>query len=383
MKLLTTLPKLATISLSGIALMMGTVACSKTQYQNQTYTATAVAAQYTKPKIDILIAQDNSSSMLVPKASLQSQLAGFIAGLNGNWDYHFTVVPLQGTMSINSKWVIAEDCSTMASYNQQYCIPASNAAAFNANPTGNAGWINTLNAATAATDLGFQNMAANLSDSTMTSSGFLRPDAALAVIVLSNGDDVTGINFPSDYTYLNGQNGQQIPNLNSANAVSSFNSFENFMKNLKGSSSLVKFYSVVAQTYHIASQDCNGQYAWPGTRYTNLSAALNSATYDICSGGLSNVLSNISTQLQSLIQAYKFNYAILNGNPIVSSIKVTKNGVTVPQDNTNGWSYVGYTTEYLSYFPANTNQATGYMIKFNGTSVYSGSDVIAINFEKQ
>lgn len=381
MKLPIILSKLAILSAVS-ALLLAMTACSKSSFSKQDYTAQALANQYTHPQIDILVVQDNSSAMQIPFETVQAQLDGFIGALS-SWDYHFAVVPLQNYEPLTGKAIIASDCTTIQA--NAICVPSSSASTFDSYQN-DIGWIKNINYAAGNASLGFQYMQENLSDPSMSNTGFLRPGAALAIILLSNSDDITGFVYPADYYYLNGQNGYMLPNDSSADAINSFNAFENFLTGLKGGAGLMKFYSVVAQEYYIASQGCDGQYAWKGNRYMAMSNALNSGSYDVCNNGLSSVLSDIGSSLQNLIQAYEFDYAVLNvtngSQPIPTSISVTKNGQAVPNDPTNGWTYAGYlTNQPLSYLPQLSNYATGYMIQMNGSAVYSGTDVITVNFQ--
>lgn len=351
--------------------------CGKAQFEKQEFAATAVASQYTKPKIDILIAQDNSPSMTQPVATVKTQLDSFLNGMDSRWDFHFTVVPLQKVYPLASKYIVAQNCSDIRT---QYCIPASNKAAFNNTPSGTEyGWINTIDQGTGNFDEGFKNLKANLQHADMVNTGFLRPDAALAVIVLSNGEDVSNMVYPQDW--MDRGDGVMVPNFNSANAVNSFNDFRDTVSTLKGGLGMARFYGVVARNNY---SNCYGGPTWQGTRYMNMANALSGNHYELCNGELSTVLSNIKYQLDALVEAYRFNYVVIDGDPVESSIVVKKNGATVPKSTTNGWSFVGYkSNQPISYYPQLSNFKSGYMIKMNGTAEYSGTDVINVTFQKK
>ena len=378
---------------------------SKEHFAAQQFSATAVAGQYTRPKIDILFVQDNSASMITPLGSLKSQLNSFLTSMSQSWDIHFTVVPLQSRMSLTSKWIVAQDCSTITGQNN--CLPLSQVSAFNNAPDGTTyAWINVFDTATANTDPGFAMTQANLADPSVTSTGFLRPDAALAVVVLTNGNDASGITqsasiqslqcwsngayhpemFPQ-YDYCDRGDGVAIMNPYSQNLANSYNSFKSYITTtLKGGAGLTRFYSVAAENNY---SNCYGGPAWQGMRYINMANDLSGsvgAHYDLCSGGLSSVLANIKFQLDSLVEAYRFNYAVIDATnaPVVSSIVVKKNGVVIPASATNGWTYVGFkSNQPISYYPQASNYRSGYMVQLNGTAEYKGTDVITIDFQKQ
>lgn len=349
------------------------------EYDKQNIQTTNIASQYTKPKIDILLVQDASGSMAVPISYIKPQLTSFLDGIDSKWDYHFTVVPLHKKIPMTSKWIVAQDCSTIIP--SSLCVSKS---AYNSSPANTEyGWINTTDAPAGNTDPGFTKIIENLSDSSMISTNFLRADAALAVIVVSNGDDISGMSYPADYYQPYGD-GMLYPNPNAANAQASFNSFKSFLSTgIKPVAGLAKFYSVVAANNY---SSCYGGAAWQGARYMNMSSnslGVGGAWYDLCSGGLPNVLSNLQNQFNSAIQAFVFNYAVIPNQPIVSSIVVKKNGTVVPQSATNGWTYDGYKTNTnTAYLPYPTNQRTGYFLRMNGTAEYSGADVITIDYQK-
>lgn len=371
------IPALA-IALSSVLLLN---ACGNAKFDKVDMQAVASANQYTKPKIDILFVQDDSSSMAGPMAQIKPQLDSFLSGLDDKWDYHFTVVPTSSKLPLTSKYIVAQDCSTI---NSQYCLSGASKTLFSQAPSGtNYTWINSINTSNGSYDATFTNTISNLNDPSMQSTNFLRPDAALAVVVLSNGDDVSGMSYPTDYMSYQGT-GMMIPNPNSANAVASFNSFKSYMNNtVKPIPGLSKFYAVVASNNF---SSCYGYAAWQGARYMNMangSTGVGGAWYDMCGGGLSSVLSNISSQLSTMMQAFIFNYAVIPDQPIVSSIVVKKNGTVVPQSNTNGWSYVGFlSNQPIAFAPYPSNNQTGYFVKMNGTAQYSGTDVITIDYQK-
>jgi hypothetical protein len=357
-----------------LGLSLSLIACgTKAKYQKSVYSASATAGVYTKPKIDIVLFQDTSGSMIVPLASLQSQLNDFVSSLDSRWDFHFVVLPLQATKSFASKWLLSSDCSTITGSGT--CLRPDQRSYFVNDTT--YGW-EAINSSSNGTDLAFSNMQANLSQATATSTNFIRSDAALAMIVVSNGEDTTGISYPADY-YDRGD-GLMVPNYSSSGATTSFNNFKNFIQGIKPAG-MRSFYAVVADNNYT---NCNGGASWQGKRYMDMAQQVSGSSYNICNSGLSSALSGIKSQLESMIQAYIFAYTVLNAEPVESSIKVFKNGVEVPKSSINGWSYVGYqVNQPIAISPALSNYRSGYMIKMNGTAQYSGTDLISIDYQKK
>lgn len=360
-----------------LALPLLAFGCGKSaQFQKQDYSAVAIAGQYTKPKIDILVFQDNSASMVSPMASIKPQLDSFLNNLGSSWDFRFTVLPLQATMSANGKYIVAADCSTVT---VGTCLTPSQASYFNGVGS-DYGWITSYDYNIGSTDLGFQKMQSNIGQTSVSGAGgFLRSDAALAVIVISNGEDVTNVN----YWDPDGDGTSEIY-YQGSNSVNSLNTFTSYLSTVKGGSGLLKFYPVVATSTSPGSTTCYGSSAFVGWRYMQAATALGGFSYNLCSGGVSSVFSSIDAQINSLIASIVFNYAVINEAPIVSSIVVKKNGVVIPQSSSNGWSYEGYKADsYTSYMPQLGNKKTGYFIRLNGTATYKGTDMITVDYQKQ
>jgi hypothetical protein len=378
-------------------------ACGKEKYVDQNFQSSATANQYvtSKPKVDIVVFQDDSDSVMYgPISALKPQMQNFLSQLSSDWDIHFVVLPLLSDQSsLSGKYVVASDCSSISGASG--CYPLSQTSTYNSQP-GDAAWLNNSNSGVGSLDQGLYYMQRNLSRSSFTSSGFLRSDAALAVIVVSNGQDLSGINpnnkgscydgygnynpsaFPQiDYCNANGSGTYEV-NTYANSLSSSYNSFANYFAQVRGSSLLAKFYSIVSPS---TTSGCYGSYAMAGTRYISMSQQFNSSTGNLCnSSGFSTVLNDIRSNLHAVTTAIKFNYAVVSTQyePLVSSITVQKNGVTIPQSDTNGWSYVGYlSNQPTSYYPTSGNVQSGYMIQLNGSAVYQGSDSLSINYTRK
>jgi hypothetical protein len=343
-------------------------ACGKVKYQKTEISASAVAGQYTKPKIDIVIFQDNSDSMNVPIQYIKPQLVNFLNSINSSWDYHFTVMPLLYKATMSQKYMASSDCTGL-----QNCISASQ---FNS-ALGDTGWINS-NIRNGSNDFGLEYMRQNLTDPGMMSSGFLRSDAALASILVSDGNDISTVH------YTQNAGGQTIIDVNATNA--GLSTYINFIAGFKPSALMSKFYAVIAPGNSNDLTQCYGTQVFGSGSYSFVSSALgikNSLAYNICSGSaLTGVMNDIGGQLQALVAAYQFNYVVVNDEPDVSTIKITKNGSAISQSSMNGWTYVGYrSNQATSFSPAASNVKSGYMIQLTGSAIYSGTDMINVTYK--
>ncbi len=350
-------------------------ACGKKEFQKLNYTSSAVAGQYIyiKPKLDLVVFQDNSDSMANAMNVIKPQLNNFLSSLSSSWDYRVVVLPLLSQQSLGSKYVVATDCTGV---NAGRCLSPGDVAFFNSQ-IGDSSWITSRNTAVGNNDQGFFNMNGNIDS--LNSSSFLRSDAALAMVVISNNDDHTNV------SYATRPDGSTVGiDYTSATTINSFNYYKNYFLGLKTSIKLNKFYAVVVG--NTSSDQCSGGGAvWTGKRYMDMASALGGATFDLCNGGLSQVLNDIGGQLQVVVQTIIFNYVkISDVEPDPNSIKITKNGVAIPNSATNGWTYVGYlANQATSYSPVLGNYKSGYMVRLNGTAEIKGSDAITIDYQKK
>ena len=118
----------------------------------------------------------------------------------------------------------------------------------------------------------------------------------------------------------------------------------------------------------------------------DLASGLGGASFDLCNGGLPSVLNDIHNSLQTVVQTVEFNFVVISetDEPDPNSIVLTKNGVTIPQSATNGWTYIGYQTNHAtSDYPTVGNYRTGYMVQLNGSAKFKGSDTISIDYTRK
>lgn len=352
--------------------------CGKQDFQKQDFSSSAVAGQYVyiKPKLDLVIFQDNSDSIAMAMGKLKPQLASFVSQLDTNWEYRVVVMPLLYQTSFSYKYVLATDCSTVTG--AAGCT--TSASAFNALGA-DSGWINSQNSAAGNTDLGFAYMNYNINN--LTSGGFLRSDSTKAIMIVSNGEDHTNV----AYKTMVGYGTQQFIDYNSSVTQNSFNSYLTYFNGLKSSIQLSKMYAVVAQgNYTSCFGGGSGDGAtFAGIRYMTMAQDIGGVSYDLCGGGLNSVLNDISSSLKTVVQTVEFNYVVISSSsePDPSTIVLKKNGVTLSKSSTNGWTYVGYRSGPTSDSPTVGNNQTGYMVQLAGSAKFLGSDTISIDFQKK
>lgn len=361
--------KAAPIVLMAVTLLS---ACGKKTFQKLETSSTGIAGQYNyiKPKLDIVVFQDNSPSFTNTMGQVKPQLASFLTNLDSRWDYRFVVLPLLSSKAVTSKYVVASDCAGVPAGR---CLSPSQASTFN-NDGGDSGWINTVGYS-GNEDPGFYYMYNNLVNA--GNAGFIRNDSVMVTMVISNNDDHTDVDtvVRPDGTRL------VTVDYTSARTQNSYNQYNNAFQ-LYRNGQVRRMYSVVAFGGYT---DCwGGGQTWMGKRYSDLAATLNGGSFDFCNNGLNNVLGDLSNQFQTIVQTIEFNYLVFPEEPDPATIKVKIRGSEIPQSASNGWQYVGYkTNQPTSFAPTSGNVRSGYMVKLNGSYTLKGTDTYELIYTRR
>ena len=208
---------------------------------------------------------------------------------------------------------------------------------------------------------------------------FLRPDALLAVISLSNNDDRSDWTYGADQTTDPGHG--NVP----------LSDYANLFRNVKGTgvASLVRYYPLVA---HL-NVNCRSGTSRSGLRYEQMSDILGGAKSDICNVSISSSLDTVQANLDTVKLSYRKRYLVIGNPPNEPTIKVTKylNGdagqaQVLANDSNNGWTYAGAITAptYLidAPIPMNlVNPGDGYLIELHGSAKLIGNDTADVTFQ--
>ena len=349
------------------------------------------------PKVDVLFVQDNTGSIFNVYNTIQARVTTFLSQLEqSNWDYHFATTPLVSVrpQSINqvtagpydgnygSNWIAPYPGAVQASMQ----IPQT----FFRFPSQYGGYVSSSEITTLTNGLepGFQTIRDALHTG-FAGTGFQRPDAVLAIVMIGNGNDTTGVNFCQrpDLVWVPCEQVTPAQGTYESSLQTWINNFRNEALTLQRSSD-VRFYSAVS----FAQGPCLGSASYYGDRYIRMAQALNGSSVNLCSNAnVGASIDQLFTHLKDRLDALKLNmrqkFLVLGREPNVSTIRVTKyvggnaaQAVEIPQDPINGWTYVGLTTQFLIDFPTNANQATGYMIQLNGTAKLVGNDSADVQF---
>ncbi|UOF01122.1 hypothetical protein [Bdellovibrio reynosensis] len=278
-------------------------------------------------KVDILWIVDNSSSMLKHQQNLSAQVPDLVAKLNSlKMDYHMAVVttsmggalPDGGKFIGSPKYVTSKTPDLVNSLKSRMIV-------------GEAGSNN---------ERGLESMQTALSPSYLANEGkgFFRNDALLVVIALSDENDKSAVSSPASY-------------------------YTNFLDSIKapwvdGTRSWVfNFIGVIPSSINCKTFN---DYAESGLTFMDIVAESKGVQESICSTNLSMAVGNIRARIYQILTDFK-----LTKKPVVESITVKINGVSVPRNQTDGWDYI----------------EAGNLIRFYGSAVPAADASIKVDFK--
>lgn len=385
--------------LAGSTLLVSTVACDK-----GSFSAAPVNNQFTQKasinnKVDIVWVVDGSLTMANHQANLADNFDSFISQfVDKGFDYHMVVASTDAwmrevdynagscvanpnpTFDPQANFVTSADChATKATYEdltffRDGDIYGTVGGAFGAR-TGNYLLTSAMNPASVVNDFKtnvkvgtrgdgsqestFQSLRSVLrrnADGSVAYNGethtvlsqFRRPDAFLAVIVISDEEDQSLKQDGTPYADINDYT----------------QSFISFLDGYTGATAGDRKYSVSGI---VLDDPANCQYgahpqATQGLKYVSIANATRGTIGNICATDFSNHLNNISQKIITLATRFK-----ISREPKLEGMSVSVNGQKISKDDTNGWSY----------FAENGN----HYVEFNGTSVPLEDSIIDVFFE--
>lgn len=278
-------------------------------------------------KVDIVWVIDNSSSMLKHQQRLSDQIPQLIGTLNSlKMNYHMAVVTssIGGTANDGGRFIgtpkfVTSETPDLVNTFKSHLIVGE---AGNNNERG----LESLRNAFAPSYLSNEG------------KGFLRDDALLVVIALSDEEDKSAISNP----------------------VASLTAFFDSLKApwIDGSRSWVfNFIGVLSM-----SANCKtfNDYVEVGSRFIDLADETGGVKETICTANLSTAVSNIRARIYEILTDFK-----LSKLPVVETITVSIAGKSIPRSNVNGWDYI----ESLN------------LVRFYGSAVPAADVSIKVDFK--
>jgi hypothetical protein len=355
-------------------------------------------------KVDILFAQDDTGSMKEAYHSvIHAQLPIFLDTLeNSGWDYRFNIIPtsLKENFPLTEALVSQYDTNwyqendpnrpwkspfpgsnplnpLLGIHPDLFRTPEQYRGAFHFSQL-----TNTANAGEEGLE-----MIARALDSQEYQENFFRRDAITVVIVLSNGDDTSGVTYCRRAS--DGWTGPCEMLGKEGTYESSYMDYRNsFDRYRQENEKIFRAYSAVS---HYNTSECLGGRAKKGTRYVWLSQDFDGESYDLCARPVASILQSLVKDLGETKLRLKTRYLVVKSKPDLSTVKVIRyldgnrdKAEVVSQDDANGWSYVGYHEDKATVvYPALLNESTGYFFQLNGSAMLEGKDSAIVEYRPE
>ncbi len=385
MKLGTQLLKMV-VSVSALAL----TACTSNQSSFSLLPASQNFQQSnssTSNKVDLLWVVDNSPSMIPAQDNILSNIAAFMTNFQSkNLDFKLAVTTteayLAGSNYTNnvaySKFRNGATLYQLDAYGRPTSTVSYSkySGIFTIIP-GVPDLINTFITNAYQGDQGsgderaFRSLQITLNNS--QNAGFHRPDAYLAVIILSDEDDFSGDSRieGSWIGQLPGETNAQfaaryVPDHSyMAPTLDSVATYISYLDTFTSSTPSNRHYNVSAiSVLDSACQSAQNAAGSPnsivGQRYMDIAAQTNGTVGSLCDTNFAATLTKIQENILELSSQF-----FLQRTPILASITVVVNGASISQDVVNGWTY----------------NSTANSIVFHGSSIPPQGANIAINFD--
>jgi hypothetical protein len=311
-------------------------------------------------KVDVLWVIDNSGSMYTKQEKLGAGFSSFVQVFtNKNFDFRIAVTtsdtratpagqagefqslpypyqhPTDGTRSNPVNYVGANGPSVKIITNSTTNLADHFISNVRVGDTGDAN-AKILDAITLALD---SNALAGVN------TGFLRADAHLAVIMVSDADDGdSNFGLGSTASITNVQNTLQTLKPDRFDVIT-----RKYKKNFTVSAVVVN---------NPADTNCVVPFE-EGVEFKQLSTATNGSIANICDNNFATGLNQISQRIAEAITEIPLAQA-----PDTSTIKIYFNSALVPQDATNGWTY----------------ESSGNKVVFHGNYIPEDNTSISINY---
>lgn len=294
-------------------------------------------ASYAPKKIDILWVIDNSGSMATSQTNLATNFASFINRFNQyNYDFHMAVVTTDGwEKRFNSSSTKARIRDGVGSTHSGVFVLDRD--------TPNISSVFVTNAKQGTGGNGderaFDSFRYSLQDSFNIGKNFRRNDAFLAVIIVSDEDDFSTTSSSMNESYSN-------PNLMS---VASFTNFlDTYTGRTAGAPANYSVSAIAVLDSACKTQlDVDANDRKIGQRYIQIANATGGIKGSLC-GNFGSTLQLISDSIIELSSTFQLARAANE-----STINISVDGVSVPKNAVNGWTY----------------DAATISITFHGTSV--------------
>lgn len=309
-------------------------------------------------KIDMLWVVDNSGSMQPLQTNMTNNFNSFINQfVTKGYDFHLAVTSsdsYRAGAKFQNNPALAKFSDGVNSHTGIFDIVPGTANLINTFVT-NA----TLNANGSGDERALSSFKAAL-DSPLN-AGFLRSDSFLAVIILSDEDDFSD---PNRVEYSWTFNGGIADHSYTNPGLEPVDSYVTYLDTKTNTTGAFRRYSVSAIT--VLDSACRAAHAATspstiiGQRYMDLANKTSGVLGSVCAASYAPALTAIQNRIIELGTQF-----FLSATPVVASISVSVDSISIPQDATNGWTY---------------NSAANSVV-FHGTAIPASGATINVTFD--
>lgn len=280
-------------------------------------------------EVDVLWVVDTSSSMAKHQELLANQVPVFLEGLNATGlDYQIGVTTMDMSSTGAGGRLLAQTGTPRVLNRSTPNLAALLAGRLKAGESGS------------PVERGREALMAalNQSNAGQVNEGFLRPNSLLNVIFLTNEEDQSNISV--DYVALLDRIKPILP--------------------LGDRSWISHFMGVMSNDS--ACRTAEWGFSSPGLRYMDLSTASGGAKESICDADFKRALTNVRSRVLEVLTEFP-----LGRDPVVSTIRVYVDGIEIPQNEVNGWSY----------------RKSANSIRFHGSAIPKAGSRIKVDFDPE
>lgn len=310
-------------------------------------------------KVDILFVVDNSGSMAAFQTNLANNFSSFMQNFIGKgYDFHIGVTTSDAYLAAsqfdnNPNLAKLKDGS---STHTGFPVIDQN--------TPNIASVFSTNAKVGDNGSGderaFSSFKAALNSS--LNSSFRRQGAFLAIIILSDEDDFSDSTRPEgSWTLRGGVADHSYTNSH----LETVNSYVSYLDTLTGTTDPnLRKYNVSAVA--VIDNNCLTAHKRDttetiiGQRYISLANATGGVLADLCSPSYATALTQIQQKIVELSTQF-----VLSRVPDPASIRVWVDGASVPNDATNGWTYVSSSNSVVFHGTAIPEQGASINVTFD------------------
>ena len=345
----------------------------------------------TSNKVDLLWVIDNSPSMIPAQANILNNISSFMTNFQSkNLDFKLAVTTTEAYLggsayTGNNAYSKFRNGATLYQLDQfgrpTNVVSYSKYSGIFVVIPGVPDLINTFITNAYQGDQGsgderaFRSLQITLNES--QNAGFHRPDAYLAVIILSDEDDFSGDSRieGSWIGQLPGESNVQfaaryVPDHSYvAPTLDSVGTYISYLDTFTNSTASNRHYNVsaisVLDSACQATQNSSGSpNSIVGQRYMDIASQTNGTVGSLCDANFSQTLTKIQENILELSSQF-----FLQRAPIVSSITVAVNSAVIAQDPVNGWTYNSVSNAIVFHGFSIPPQGANIEIHFDPTTI--------------